>query len=99
MPRASLSRPMNRLNRIVSLCLLLAAAGPALADPPPGQARPRPDGSPSEQDRGRRDEYREGRRQEEGERRPPRLSPEERRALRQQINEAGQDLYPPKRPP
>ena len=37
-------------------------------------------------------------RNEDGDRRSPRLSPEERKALRQQINEAGQDLYQPRRP-
>jgi len=30
--------------------------------------------------------------------RPGRLTPEERRALRQQINEAGRDVYRPNRP-
>jgi hypothetical protein len=30
-------------------------------------------------------------------RRPGRMTPEERRALRRQINEAGQDIYAPKR--
>ncbi len=90
---------MKRLTRTCLLCLLLACAGLASADPPPGQGRPRPDGSPAEPERVRRDEQREGRRPDEGERRPPKLSPEERRALRQQINEAGQDLYPPKRAP
>ncbi len=30
-------------------------------------------------------------------RRPGRMSPEERRALRRQINEAGQDIYAPRR--
>lgn len=90
---------MKRLIRLYSLCLMLAAAGPALADPSPGQARPRPDAPPPEQERARRDEARDGRRLEEGERRPSKLSPEERRALRQQINEAGQNLYPPKRQP
>lgn len=50
------------------------------------------------QDRGERhDEGRAGREDSERERRGSRLSPEERRALRQQINEAGQDLYQPKR--
>lgn len=79
--------------------MLLAAAGLTSADPPPGQGgRPHPEGAPGhEHERGRRDEHREGRRQDEAERRPPRLSPEERKALRQQINEAGQDLYPAKR--
>ncbi len=37
-------------------------------------------------------------RNEDSDRRASRLSPEERKALRQQINEAGQDLYPPRRP-
>ena len=37
-------------------------------------------------------------RNEDGDRRSTRLSPEERKALRQQINEAGQDLYQPRRP-
>jgi hypothetical protein len=90
---------MKRLTRNFALCLLLAAAGSALADPPPGHGRSRPEGPPAEQERGRRDEHRDGRRHDDGERRPPKLSPEERRALRQQINEAGQDLYPPKRQP
>lgn len=94
-----LFQPMKRLTRTLSLCLLLAAAGSVLADPPQGQGRTRPEASPSEQDRGRRDEAREGRRQDDNQRRPPKLSPEERRELRQQINEAGQDLYPPKRAP
>lgn len=94
-----LFQSMKRLTRTLSLCLLLAAAGSVLADPPQGQGRSRPDAPPSEQERGRRDEVRDGRKHDEGERRPPKLSPEERRALRQQINEAGQDLYPPKRAP
>ncbi len=90
---------MKRLTRTLSLCLLLVAAGSAIADLPQGQGRSRPDAATSEPERVRRDEAREGRRQDDGERRPPKLSPEERRALRQQINEAGQDLYPPKRAP
>jgi hypothetical protein len=96
---------MTRLTRTFSLCLLLAAAGSALADPPQGNGRARYEGSSPEQERGRRDDARDmrdardARRADEGERRPSKLSPEERRALRQQINEAGQDLYPPKRPP
>ena len=35
--------------------------------------------------------------QDDAARRQPRLSPEERQALRQQINEAGKDLYPGRR--
>ncbi len=50
------------------------------------------------QDRGERhDEGRAARDDGERERKGSRLSPEERRALRQQINEAGHDLYQPKR--
>ncbi len=79
------------------LCLLLAAAGPVLADPPQGAGRPQPEAPSPDYERSQRDEARDGRSHERGERRPPRLSPEERRALRQQINEAGQDLYPSRR--
>ncbi len=62
----------------------------------PGGDRMAPDRS--NQDRGERhDEGRSGREDGERERRVSRLSPEERRALRQQINEAGHDLYQPKR--
>ncbi len=83
---------------LVCLCTLLAGAGTALADPQPGSAgRPPSEGTPAEYERAQRDDARDGRQQERGERRPPRLSPEERKALRQQINEAGQDLYPSRR--
>jgi uncharacterized membrane protein len=60
----------------------------------PGTDRMAPDRF--NQDRGatRNDDSRSGR--DDTERRGSRLSPEERRALRQQINEAGQDLYQPK---
>ena len=86
--------------------LLLGTLGQAMADPNgrgegrghfdrPGMDRMAPDRF--NQDRGtpRNDDARSGR--DESERRGSRLSPEERRALRQQINEAGQDLYQPKR--
>ncbi len=77
----------------------LFAAGLVSAEPPaakPVGARPRPDQS-AEFDRARHDDGR-FRSPEEGERRhPSRLSPEERKALRQHINEAGQDLYPEKK--
>lgn len=77
---------------------LLAASLTAAAEPPgkPHGGRPRQD-QPGDAERGRQDEgrFRPG---EEGDRRHhPRLSPEERRALRQHINEAGQDLYPEKK--
>lgn len=78
---------------------LLATAGLTSAEPPAGKqdaGRPRQDQS-ADADRGRSDEGRI-RTPEEGERKHhARLSPEERRALRQHINEAGQDLYPAKK--
>ena len=79
----------------VGLSLLLGTQGVSLAAPPAqgGEQRPAPD-RPRELAPGERrpDEARH----REDERRPPRLSPEERRALRQQIHEAGHDLYRPK---
>lgn len=51
------------------------------------------------QARERRDDYgadRNAGRQDQG-RRDPRLSPDERRALRRQIDEAGRDIYAPRR--
>lgn len=91
--------------RLSMVALLTCTAGQVMANPNgrgdgrghfdrPGADRMAPDRL--SQDRGERhDEGRAGR--EEGERKGSRLSPEERRALRQQINEAGQDLYQPKR--
>lgn len=91
--------------RFSLFALLVSALGHAMADPKgrredrgqmdrPGADRMAPERW--NQDRGaRNDEGRAGR--EDGERKGSRLSPEERRALRQQINEAGQDLYQPKR--
>lgn len=77
----------------------LLAAGVVSAEPSagkPGNARPRHD-QPSDIERARAEDGRI-RSPEEGERRQhARLSPEERRALRQHINEAGQDLYPEKK--
>lgn len=77
----------------------LLAAGLASAEPPPGKpggARPRLDQS-SDAERSRGEEGR-ARSPEDGESRyPSRLSPEEKRALRQHINEAGQELYPEKK--
>ncbi len=77
----------------------LLAAGLASAEPPSGKPngpRLRHDQS-SDAERGRQEDGRM-RSPEEGERRQhARLSPEEKRALRQHINEAGQDLYPEKK--
>ena len=88
------------------LVLLAGSVAPASAEPPYGpgrpEGRPRPDQQRADSDRSdggrgmRREEFRQYR-DDEGERRPQRLSPEERRELRQQINEAGRSLYPPKR--
>ncbi len=91
---------MNVFSVTVLLAGLLSAAV-SLAEPPGRSDGRRPDAPPPGHERGQRqDEPRapEGRpRQDDAERRGQRLSPEERRALRQQINEAGQDLYQPKR--
>jgi hypothetical protein len=79
----------------VGLWLLLGTQGLSLAAPPAqgSEQRPAPD-RPRDMPQGERrsDEARH----RDDERRPPRLSPEERRALRQQIHEAGHDLYRPK---
>ena len=90
---------MKRLTTWLSLTTLLLVWAPAQAEPPQGRgdARARRDASAGE----RREDVRreEGRRDEQGTRQPPRLSPEERRELRQQIHEAGHDVYQkPKRP-
>ncbi len=81
---------MIRLTSWLSLAALLLALAPAHAEPPgrSGEGRPRPDAP-----QGERARPEEGRRDDQGNRPPPRLSPEERRELRQQIHEAGHDLY------
>lgn len=97
-------RLMKRLFPTLCLYVLLATAGPALsADPSTPPARLAQDVPLSDAERVARDEWREDKRgdkaADKSERRQSRLSPEERKALRQQINEAGQDLYPAKRAP
>ncbi len=91
---------MKCLTTWLSFIALLLALGPAQAEPPQGrgEGKSRQDVAQGERrDDGRRDE---ARREEQGNRPPPRLSPEERRELRQQIHEAGHDVYHrPKRQP
>ncbi len=79
----------------VGLSLLLGTQCLSLAAPPAqgGEQRPSPD-RPRDPPSGERRQ--DDARHRDEERRPPRLSPEERRALRQQIHEAGHDLYRPK---
>lgn len=98
---------MNMMFRKLSLSLLmLAAVAGAFArsehdrerDDQQQQQRGTPQYEPQ------RDSHRGGPYQNEGSNRDAgqqaprgRLSPDERRALRQQINEVGRDLYPPRR--
>jgi hypothetical protein len=86
---------MNK--RLLTLTLLATCmlAGLAVAETPP----PRP-----AQGQGRQDARQAAPTQptptrpaQDDSKRPQRLTPEERKELRQQINEAGQDLYPRKR--
>ncbi len=90
---------MKRVSPSFLFGALIAAAGLTSAEPPSGKqeaGRARQD-QPADAERARSEEGRV-RNPEEGDRKyHPRLSPEERRALRQHINEAGQDLYPTKK--
>ncbi|AMP10352.1 hypothetical protein CAter282_2619 [Collimonas arenae] len=86
------------------MLLLLAAMGASArsermpeerqqrGSPPPSQYDARRGGAPDEQwqNRGRNGEPNEGPAR-------PRMSPDERRELRQQIDRAGRDIYPPRR--
>ena len=67
------------------------------ADPPASQRSERATSDRSEQDKNARPNSENKPAQDESARKQPKLSPEERKALRQQINEAGQDLYHRKR--
>lgn len=82
------------------LWVLVLLHGPAAAEAQgKAESRPRNEMAPASasEPRPRSDDPRH--RGEDGDRRAAsRLSPEERKALRQQINEAGQDLYQQKRP-
>ncbi len=76
---------------------MVAGVAAIAADPPAASdGRMRSDPPPAGQERGQRRE--EGRpNQNQGDRHlPPRLTPEEKKALRQQIHEAGHDIYHPK---
>ncbi len=88
---------MKTLSFFVFTLMLLVFQSQGLAAPEQGgdsRARPeRPPGAAGSDQARRQDDSR----QREGERRPPKLSPEERKALRQQIHEVGHDLYPAKR--
>jgi hypothetical protein len=92
-----LPSPMKPLNILVFVALMAGSQGQALSAPEQGgDARPRPErpkGSNATDQSGKQDDAR----QRDAEHRPPKLSPEERKALRQQIHEVGHDLYPAKR--
>jgi hypothetical protein len=98
-PKKTLIAPMKFACKLLLLPALVLLHGSAAAEAQ-GKAenRPRHEMAPASasEPRPRNDDNRQ--RNEEGERRSSRLSPEERKALRQQINEAGQDLYQPRRP-
>lgn len=95
---------MNMMFRKMSLCLLLLAAMAGAAarsdrereEPSPQrssrQAEPQHDNNRSQEWQSERANRDSGQPVPRG-----RLSPDERRALRQQINEVGRDLYPPRR--
>jgi hypothetical protein len=97
--KKTLIAPMKFACKLLLLPALVLLHGSAAAEAQ-GKAenRPRHEMAPASasEPRPRNDDNRQ--RNEEGERRSSRLSPEERKALRQQINEAGQDLYQPRRP-
>jgi len=88
---------MKSLNVFVFIALMAGSQGQALAAPEQvGDARARPErpkGSNTNDQSGKQDDARH----RDAEHRPPKLSPEERKALRQQIHEVGHDLYPAKR--
>ena len=91
---------MNQLYRPLCLCALILALGPVSAEPQQGRAgQVRPDAAQGEQGRRNDDGRPQSPQQQESARRPSKLSPEERKELRQQIHEAGHDLYHPKRHP
>jgi len=88
--------PMRHRLILSSLLVLLGMAQPCTAAAP-SQGSEQKSGPERARDLPAGERRSEETRQREEDRRPPRLSPEERRALRQQIHEAGHDLYRPKR--
>jgi hypothetical protein len=92
--------PMTVLLKTISIAVLLSIGTVGWA-----QARPdRGDGDAARAERGQyrsRDFGQSGRQGQQGEdnsrKQQSRMTPEERRALRRQINEAGQDVYAPRR--
>ena len=79
------------------ITLLLGGMALGRADAPAGQRSERATTERSEQDKNARPNPDNKPAQDENARKQSKLSPEERKALRQQINEAGQDLYHRKR--
>ena len=100
----SLNRSPSMKKRLLPLYLLATCclAGLAMAQPAPsrpGQGR-QDAAPPAQQPNQRRDEARPAtppQPAQDAAQRSSRLSPEERKELRQQIHEAGHDLYPRKR--
>ncbi len=85
------------LFRVFILSLLLGGMALGRAEPAVGQRSERATTERSEQDKNARPNPDNKPAQDENARKQSKLSPEERKALRQQINEAGQDLYHRKR--
>lgn len=91
---------MKFIPRFAFLFVLVLPHGPTAAEAQ-GKAdnRPRHEMAPASASEPRPSNNDPRQRGEDSDRRSSsRLSPEERKALRQQINEAGQDLYQQKRP-
>lgn len=100
----SLNRSPLMKKRLLPLYLLATCCLAGLAMAQPGPSRPgqgRQDAAPpAQQPNQRRDEARPAtpaQPAQDAAQRSSRLSPEERKELRQQIHEAGTDLYPRKR--
>jgi hypothetical protein len=99
---------MNKRLLPLTLLATLMVAGMGMAETPPrpapGQSR-QESAPPAQPPKQRRDDARQAapaqpapaRPAQDDSKRPQRLTPEERKELRQQINEAGHDLYPRKR--
>ncbi len=99
MPEKAFTAAFKSACKLVLLPVFVFLHGSAAAEAQgKSENRPKHELAPASasEPRPRNDDARQ--RNEDGERRPSRLSPEERKALRQQINEAGQDLYHPRRP-